>query len=247
MCSSWYRDALWTTKMHVWAAGVQFVTSAAIFGATNRDATAPVYTLYWRRQEGFALTREGSVPIGYYAAVFLFLSFLNHTITAWRKDWYDRVLLSECNPLRWLEYFFSAAIMHVMIAQLCGVADAYLLLCIAALTAVTMVFGWLQETLRPLLKGDGRMEFTPFLLGFVPWMVQWAVILSHFHHAGSPPKWVIALMALELALDVAFAGWMLLSQTYVDHYATVELGYVVLSLTAKQLLAWVNFGGSRSL
>lgn len=243
----WYRDAKGITRLHVWAAGVQFVTSVAIFAATDTDARAPVYTLYWRREAGFALAREGSAVVGYYAGAFLFLSFLNHALTAYCSDWYDRVLLSECNPLRWLEYFFSAAIMHVMIAQLCGVADAYLLFCIGALTAVTMVFGWLQETLRPLLKNDGRRELTPFLLGVVPWVAQWAVILAHFHHAGSPPQWVSALMALELVLDVSFAAWMLLSQTCVDHYATVELGYVVLSLTAKQLLAWVNFGGTRSL
>jgi hypothetical protein len=206
-----------------------------------------VYTLYWRRQEGFALTREGSAIVGYYAGAFLFLSFLNHAITAACADWYDVVLLSECNPLRWLEYSVSASIMHVMIAQLCGVADAYLLFCIAALTAVTMVFGWMQETLRPLLKNDGRFELTPFVLGFVPWIAQWIVIWVHFDHAGSPPAWVSALVGLEVALDTSFALWMWLAQTCVSHYATVEVGYVVLSLTAKQLLAWVNFGGAQSL
>lgn len=247
MCGTWWGDASPLTRLHFGAAVVQFFTGFSLFLLVDEDATVPVYTLYWRRKEGVVVNLESHAIVGFYSGAFLLLSFLNHAITAWCSDWYERVLTEQCNPLRWLEYSISASLMHVMIAQLCGVADAYLLFCIAALTAVTMVFGWMQETLRPLLKNDGRFELTPFVLGFVPWIAQWIVIFAHFDHAGSPPRWVAVLMALEFVLDASFAAWMLLSQTCVNEFKTVEVGYVVLSLTAKQALAWVNFGGTRSL
>lgn len=234
-------------KLHRWAAAVQLFTSIVLFAATDTTARAPVYTLYWRRQQEPLLAQEDSVIVGYYSGAFLFLSFLNHAISASCSDWYEDVLDDQCNPLRWLEYFFSASIMHVMIAHLCGVADAYVLLCIGTLTAMTMVFGWLQETLRPLLQKNDRHPLTPFWLGCFPWVVQWIVILLHFGHAGSPPEWVTALIVLEIILDALFAALMLVSQVCSRRFEKIETGYIILSLTAKQALAWVNFGGTQSL
>ncbi len=247
MCGTWWSDASPLTRFHFGAAVVQFCTGFSLFLLVDEDATVPVYTLYWRRKEGVVVNLESHAIVGFYSGAFLLLSFLNHAITAWCSDWYERVLTDECNPLRWLEYSVSASLMHVMIAQLCGVADAYLLACIAALTALTMVFGWLQESLRPLLQKDDRFTFMPFVLGCLPWLAQWAVILAHFYSAGSPPEWVYALMLAELGLDALFAGWMLFTYWMGYDYEFTEKGYVVLSLTAKQVLAWVNFGGTRSL
>ncbi len=49
------------------------------------------------------------------------------------------------NAFRWAEYAASASIMRVLIAQLAGVTDIYLLFTIFFLTATTMAFGWLME------------------------------------------------------------------------------------------------------
>lgn len=110
-----------------------------------------------------------------------------------------------------------------------------------------MAFGWLQESMRSLLVRYDRFQFAPFALGFLPWAVQWIVVWLHFGHAGSPPDFVWAIMVLEVVFDSLFAVWMAYSQINVETFAEVEIGYVVLSLTAKQALAWANFGGSRSL
>lgn len=245
---AYWASVSWIVHWQAIAAAVQWLSSIVLFAITDPDARVPYYTLYWKRNEGFSLTCEGSAAVGYYSAVFLLLSATNHSVCAVFHEWYERAVADSCNPVRWLEYFFSASIMHVMIAQLCGVADVHLLFAIAALTAVTMTFGWLQEAVGPTLRKErGAYSLAPFVMGFMPWAAQWAVILSHFAHAGSPPAWVNALMALELILDVSFAVVMYASQRSSVHFASIEMSYIILSLTAKQLLAWINFGGTRSL
>jgi len=227
---------------------VQWVSWIVMFGITDPDARAPYYTLYWRRNEDVSLTCEGSAAVGYYSAIFLLLSAVNHSLCATFHVWYEECVANGSNPLRWAEYFFSASLMHVMIAQLCGVADVYLLFAIAALTAVTMTFGWLQEVTGPALRKEQETySLAPFVLGFLPWIAQWIIILAHFVHAGSPPAWVSALMFLEIALDSLFALVMFVSQRRNVSFERIEVGYLILSLTAKQLLAWVNFGGTKSL
>lgn len=248
-CDTWWHSASPLVRLHVCAALVQLVTASALFAAIDRDARAPVYTLYWRREEGVALTREGSAIVGYYSAVFLLLSAVNHTVCAVFHDWYERAIVdNSCNPVRWPEYFFSASIMHVMIAQLCGVADVHLLFAVATLTATTMTFGWLQEAAGPALrKENSAYSMASFWMGFVPWAAQWAIISSHLGHAGSPPWWVYLLITLEGALDLLFAAVMYTSQRGDKSFVHIEMWYIGLSLTAKQALAWVNFGGTRSL
>jgi len=245
---AYWASVSWIVHLQVIAAVVQWLSSIVLFAITDPDARVPYYTLYWRRHEGFSLTCEGSAAVGYYSAVFLLLSATNHSVCAVFHEWYEGAVANGCNPVRWLEYFFSASIMHVMIAQLCGVADVHLLFAIAALTAVTMAFGWLQEAVGSTLrKEQPAYSLAPFFMGFLPWAAQWAVILSHFAHAGSPPEWVYALMVIEIVLDASFAVVMYRSQRSSVSFASIEVSYVILSLTAKQLLAWINFGGTQSL
>lgn len=256
-CCSRAWDALWAywdsvsdlVRWQAVAAVVQWLTAILMFAITDPDARVPYYTLYWRRDEGFSLTREGSAAVGYYSAVFLLLSAVNHTVCAVFHDWYERAIVdNNCNPVRWLEYFFSASIMHVMIAQLCGVAEVHLLFAVAVLTATTMTFGWLQEAAGPVLrKENSAYSMASFWMGFVPWAAQWAIIGSHLGHAGSPPWWVYLLITLEGALDSLFAAVMYASQRGDKSFVSIEMWYIGLSLTAKQALAWVNFGGTRSL
>ena len=49
------------------------------------------------------------------------------------------------NFFRWLEYSLSAAVMHVMIAQLAGVTEIHLLFTIFGLSSATMAYGLLME------------------------------------------------------------------------------------------------------
>ena len=48
-------------------------------------------------------------------------------------------------PMRWLEYFFSASLMQVVIQVLCGFTDVWMLSLCAVCIAITQVFGFTTE------------------------------------------------------------------------------------------------------
>jgi hypothetical protein len=85
--------------------------------------------------------------------LFFATSAVCHTIVVFgiHKGTFYRRWIDQCRqPLRWIEYSVSATIMIVAIAISGGVAELYLLLCIAVLCHVTMWFGLLTESLsRP--------------------------------------------------------------------------------------------------
>ena len=47
--------------------------------------------------------------------------------------------------MRWLEYFFSASLMQVVIQVLCGFTDVWMLSLCAVCIAITQVFGFTTE------------------------------------------------------------------------------------------------------
>lgn len=66
--------------------------------------------------------------MGVWSGAFLLLSALDHLVVVLPRvnALYNRLLCRNRNPFRWAEYSVSAAIMSVMIAQLCGVTDIHL-------------------------------------------------------------------------------------------------------------------------
>jgi hypothetical protein len=242
------RDSDRLRRLNAVAAVFQTVTGAVLLGITDYDATVPVFTFYPARREEtirwtYAADKLHDFPVGVWSGVFLLLSAADHLwVATCGRAAYEDNLKARCNPARWAEYAVSASIMHVMIAQICGVMDVHLLLAIFALTSTCMLCGWLQE----LQSGS----WAPFVLGFWPWLFQWIIISSYFIDAlnhSSPPDFVYAIIVIEIALDSCFALAMWYQQYYPDRYETGEVAFIVLSFTAKQALAWLNFGGTRAL
>jgi hypothetical protein len=70
-----------------------------VFGSQNNNVTAP----------GFYVPQTKKVldiPVGYYAAIFLLLSALDHLVVVLPgvNDIYNRLLARNQNPFRWAEY-----------------------------------------------------------------------------------------------------------------------------------------------
>jgi hypothetical protein len=90
------------------------------------------------------------------------------------------------------------------------------------------------------------VSFTPFFLGCVPHLFAWSIILCYFFvnaTRGSPPGFVWAIIVVEFSLDALFAvnQWLQFRQVKGWRgFAKGEFWYIVLSLTAKQLLAWIK-------
>jgi hypothetical protein len=106
------------------------------------------------------------------------------------------------------------------------------------------------------LPNDGglsRIDWTPFIFGFVPHIAAWAITTCYFFHGvsnGDPPGFVWAIIFIVFFLDLAFAIVQFLQfkrVKCVTGFGKAEFAYIVLSLTSKQLLAWIQFGGSQSL
>eukprot|EP00455_Lapot_gusevi_P049509 TRINITY_DN7030_c0_g1_i1.p1 TRINITY_DN7030_c0_g1~~TRINITY_DN7030_c0_g1_i1.p1 ORF type:complete len:279 (-),score=43.04 TRINITY_DN7030_c0_g1_i1:197-1033(-) len=240
---------------------LHLATSAVIFGITNQNAVAPVY-FFWA--DSATRGRQDWLPspqklfnskIGYLSGVFLLLAGLDHFLvaTVFRES-YEGYLVQKRNPFRWIEYSLSASFMHVEIAQLAGIFDIHLLACIFGLTMTTMLFGNEQEVATQHLWNQvEKKSLRPFWIGFVPHVFCWAIICHHFFHGvayADPPAFVWAIIFILLVLDSTFAVNMWLQQKEIGKWSDYIFGEVifcVLSLSAKQLLAWLNFGGTEAL
>lgn len=243
--------------LNVAAALLQAATGCLMVVLVDRDATVPVYTnfpLIVPGERTVANQRPAprhwtNVSVGLMSAVFLFLSAANHAFVASPcvfQRHYLPWLRQGRNPVRWAEYSVSASLMHVQIALLCGIYDLHLLFTIFALTALTMLFGALQEA----LPGEPSM----FWWGCVPHVANWAVIACYFfrtvQHA-SPPDFVWSILFIILALDSVFAVTAYMQQQGKCGRGTssyrAETVYIMLSLAAKQSLAWLQFWGAQSM
>ena len=102
-------------------------------------------------------------------------------------------------------------------------------------------------------KRKRSVSWTPFIMGCLPHLAAWSIVGTYFFYGvanGDPPKFVWAIIFILFTLDASFALVQYLQFKQVKFLRGLykaEFAYIVLSLTAKQLLAWIQYGGSQSL
>jgi hypothetical protein len=157
--------------------------------------------------------------------------------------WYKRNLLQSRNYGRWIEYFFSSSIMIVLISQITGISDIAALLAIAGINASMILFGLLQEK----YEKPGQPNLLPFWFGSFAGIIPWIAIVVYVWAPGlsvSPPGFVYGIIASLFVFFNCFALNMILQYKKVGpwrDYLFGEKAYIILSLTAKALLAWQIF------
>ena len=157
--------------------------------------------------------------------------------------WYKRNLLQNRNYGRWIEYFFSASIMIVLIAQITGISDIAALLAIFGINASMILFGALQEK----YEEPGKPSWIPFWFGSFAGIIPWIAIAIYVWAPGltvSPPGFVYGIIASLFVFFNCFAINMVLQYKKVGPWRDYLFGekvYILLSLTAKALLAWQVF------
>ena len=215
----------------------------------------PVVGAWWTREpelaadvhRGFVFrpaTLNDGVKVGFLCCALTMLACVDHLVVSTvGRTAYEAGLERGYNLFRWTEYAVSASIMNVMIGMLSGVLDVLLLTCIAALTATCMFFGALGERVH-----RDSPEYTAlFWAGCVPFLAAWAVIFSSFGVAGSRstiPDFVYALVSTLFVLELCFGINQL---RRIDRFLSREIGYIILSPTAKLVLAGITYGGIRAL
>ena len=221
------------------------------------DFSRDIYTFY--------LNFEGTFPdfvivpdpqvlftfsyVGAFLASFLLMSALAHFLIAYPLNKrYNKNLKIAFNPYRWYEYAFSSSVMIVFIALLFGIWDFWSLIMIFVLNAMMIMFGYMMELVNQRTE---KTNWKPFILGCISGAIPWVVIIAYFFGVTSntgegPPAFVYYIFFTQVALFNIFAINQVLQYKGVGKWKDYLYGervYIILSLVAKTILAWLAFAG----
>jgi hypothetical protein len=152
--------------------------------------------------------------------------------------------LRGINPARWVEYSLSSSLMIVVIAMLVGIYDVASLILIFALNASMILFGWLMELHN---QATAKTNWTAYWSGCFAGAVPWIAVAVYLAGGGRAPGFVYGIFASLFVFFNVFAVNMLLQYRRVGRWRDYGYGervYMLLSLTAKSLLAWQVFAGT---
>jgi hypothetical protein len=184
------------------------------------------------------------LPIAVLVAAFVLLAAVDHLLVASPGvvAWYERKLDERANYARWIEYSVSSSIMIVLIAAFVGIWDLAAVVAIFAVNTTMILFGLLMERHEVPESTDWSAFWFGTFAGAVPWAVLGVYLVAA---GGDVPGFVYAIYGFQLVLFWSFAGNMALQYARIGRwrdYVFGEYAYIVLSLVAKTLLAWLVFG-----
>ncbi len=223
----------------------------------SNDTTYPIYSFFLRFDlETFSLSPNAELVFdlrfGPAVAAFLLLSAIAHFYLA--TIGYDRYVSNlklGMNPIRFYEYALSSSLMIVLIGMLVGLWDLGALILIFGLNAAMNLFGLLMEKLN---QHTNRTDWSSFNYGVFAGILPWVVIVIYFLGAinsgdadARPPAFVYFIIPTIFVFFNIFAVNMVLQYKKVgrwEDYLFGERFYIILSLTAKTVLAWTIFAGT---
>ncbi len=188
------------------------------------------------------------IPLGWAVATFVFLSALAHFIIAspLAFDWYVKNLKQNRNYARWIEYSVSSTLMVVLIGLLPGIFDIAAIIGIAGANVSMILFGLLMEK----YETPGNPNWLSYIFGCITGAVPWIAIAVYLWAPGQvaePPAFVYWIFFSMFVFFMSFALNMVLQYKKVGpwkDYLFGEAAYILLSLTAKSLLAWLVFANT---
>lgn len=236
-------------RLRTWniVVGLILAVQAIMIAVLTNSFSLPVTATFMSGPPGTApeLHHMFNISTGWGVFAFLAISAAALLIIASPPvfPWYKRNLLQNRNYGRWIEYFFSSSIMIVLISQITGISDIAALLTIAGINASMILFGALQEK----YEKPGKPGWLPFCMGSFAGIIPWIVIVIYVWAPGlkvSPPGFVYGIIASLFVFFNCFAVNMVLQYKKIGPWRDYLFGekvYIILSLTAKALLAWQVF------
>ena len=236
-------------RLRIWniVVGLILAAQAVLIALLTNNFSLPVTATFMSGPPGTApeLYNMFDIATGWGVFAFLAISAAALLIIAspLAFSWYKRNLLQNRNYGRWIEYFFSSSIMIVLIAQLTGISDIAALVAIFGVNACMILFGAIQEK----YENPGKPSWLPFWFGSFGGIIPWIAIVVYVVAPGltiSPPGFVYGIIASLFVFFNCFAINMVLQYKQVGpwrDYLYGEKVYILLSLTAKALLAWQVF------
>ena len=192
------------------------------------------------------------LPFGILVGVFLLLSAFAHALISIPNKLnaiYNRDLQKGINKFRWFEYALSSSVMIVLISTLFGIYDIASLILIFVVNASMNLFGLVMEQLNAG-RTDGKKNWGPFVWGSFAGLAPWAAILLYMFGTGNfgqVPWFVWAIVATYFVMFNTFPVNMILQYKRVGKWSDYLYGertYIVLSLVAKSILAWLVLFGA---
>jgi hypothetical protein len=237
-------------RLRVWNIGVGIVLAveAVAIALLTNGFTLPVTATWMTGPPGTApeLSTLFDVPLGWGVFAFVAISALALFAIASPGvfDWYKRNLLRDRNYGRWIEYFFSSSIMIVLISMITGVSDVGALIAIFAVNGTMILFGLLMEKYETPGKPSWLSFWFGSFAGLIPWIIVAIYVWSPGLNGPEPPAFVYGIIISLFVFFNVFALNMWLQYHKVGkwrEYLFGEKAYIILSLTAKSLLAWWVF------
>jgi len=193
-----------------------------------------------------------NLPFGVLVASFLLISAAAHALISIPNKLnaiYNADLQKGINKFRWFEYALSSSIMIVLISTLFGIYDIASLVLIFVVNASMNLFGLLMEQLNSN-HADGQVNWGPFVWGSIAGLAPWVVIILYMTGTGnysSVPWFVWAIIGTYFVAFNSFPINMILQYKKIGKwkdYLYGERTYIVLSLVAKSILAWLVLFGA---
>jgi hypothetical protein len=221
----------------------------------SNDTTYPIFTNFLK----FDVATRTLTPdpklfydlrFGPAVAAFLLLSALAHFwLSSAGYRGYVARLEKNMNPVRFYEYALSSSLMIVLIGMLTGIWDLGTMIVMFGLNAAMNLFGIMMELHNQKTE---RTDWTAFVYGCIAGLIPWIVIVVSFVSAinsgdAKPPAFVYAIIPTIFVFFNIFALNMWLQYRKVGRWKDYLFGerfYIVLSLAAKTVLAWMIFSGT---
>lgn len=189
------------------------------------------------------------LPFGILVACFLLISALAHGLIVIMSDKYFSDLKDGINKFRWFEYALSSSIMIVLISTLFGIHDIGSLILIFIVNASMNLFGLDMEQLNAGSEKT-KVKWGPFVWGSFAGIAPWIVILLYMTGTGNfdmVPWFVWAIIGTYFVAFNTFPINMILQYMRIGKWKDYIYGervYIVLSLVAKTILAWLVLFGA---
>jgi hypothetical protein len=164
-----------------------------------------------KRPESIPLAMQDwfKLNLGQTIAVFLLLSALAHLITILPQvySWYVKNLQKKMNLIRWFEYAISSSVMILVIAILCNIRDAGILIPLVLINTCMNLFGASMEVHNSKLRETGveqtieskvmqngqvieskshvintfKVDWSNFIYGCFAGIVPWVIMAIYFY------------------------------------------------------------------
>jgi hypothetical protein len=189
------------------------------------------------------------LPFGILVACFLLVSAIAHGIIVMNSKTYFSDLERGINKFRWFEYAISSSIMIVLISTLFGIYDIASLILIFIVNASMNLFGLVMEQLNAGTEKKS-VNWGPFVWGSLAGIAPWIAILLYMFGNGNfdmVPWFVWAIVGTYFVAFNTFPVNMVLQYKGIGKWKDYLYGervYIILSLVAKSILAWLVLFGA---